>query len=114
MYENFNEFYNDMYINFYNTCKYKELISPTPIPYKIDDFLKMEAQYSNGIAIFKKSSMNTAEKIRLLSIDIYHELTHYYDESVFRHLGYSDEDINVLMLTYSEIHAAYNAMFAFF
>lgn len=117
MYENFNEFYNDIYINFYNTCKYKELISSTPIPHKIDVSLKMEAQYLNGMVIFKKSSINAAEEIRLLSTDIYHELTHYYDESVFRHFGYfgySDEELNVLMLTYSEIHAAYNAMFAFF
>lgn len=114
MYENFNEFYNDMYNNFYNACEHKELISSNPIPYKIDESLKTEAQYSNGEVIFKNSSINTAEEIRLLSTDIYHELTHYYDESVFRHFGYSKEDINVLMLTYSEIHAAYNAMFAFF
>lgn len=114
MYENFNDFYNDTYRNFYNACEHKELISSNPIPYKIDESLKMEAQYLNGEVIFKNSSINTPEEIKLLSTDIYHELTHYYDESVFKHYGYSDENINVLMLTYSEIHAAYNAMFAFF
>lgn len=114
MYENFDEFYNDTYNNFYNACEHKNLISSNPIPYKIDESLKMEALYSNGLVIFKNSSINTAEEIKLLVTDIYHELTHYYDESVFKHFGYSKEDISVLMLTYSEIHAAYNAMFAFF
>ena len=114
MYKNFDEFYNESYMNFYNACEYKELISATPIPYKINKSLKMEAQYIDGTVIFKNSSIDTAEEIRLLTTDIYHELTHYYDESVFKHIGYSDEDINILMLTYSEVHAAYNAMFAFF
>ncbi len=114
MYENFDEFYNDTYNNFYSACEHKELISSNPIPYKIDESLKIEAQYSNGTVIFKNSSINTSEEIRLLSTDIYHELTHYYDKSAFQHFGYSDDDINYLMLTYSEIHAAYNEMFAFF
>lgn len=114
MYENFDKFYNDTYNNFYNACEHKELISSNPIPYKIDKSLKMEAQYSNGLVIFKNSSINTSEEIKSLSTDIYHELTHYYDEFAFKHFGYSDEDINTLMLTYSEIHAAYNAMFVFF
>lgn len=114
MYNNFDDFYNDTYNNFYNACEHKELISSNPIPYKIDESLKMEAQYSNGLVIFKNSSINTSEEIKLLSTDIYHELTHYYDESAFKYFGYSNEEINVLMLTYSEIHAAYNAMFAFF
>lgn len=114
MYENFNEFYSDSYINFYNACGCKEYISSEPIPYKIDNSLKVTAQYLDGIVILKNSSINTSEEIRLLNTDIYHELTHYYDESMFKHIGYSDEDINILMLTYSEIHAAYNAMFSFF
>lgn len=114
MYANFDEFYNDTHNNFYNASEHKELISSNPIPYKIDESLKMEAKYSKGLVIFKNSSINTSEEIRLLSTNIYHELTHYYDESVLRHFGYSKEEINVLMLTYSEIHAAYNAMFAFF
>lgn len=113
MYENFDEFYNDTYSNFYNACKNRELLPTVPIPYKIDTSLKMEAQYLEGTVIFKNSSINTVEEIRLLTTDIYHELTHYYDEVVFKHYGYSNEDINILILTYSEIHAAYNAMFAF-
>ena len=114
MYKHFDDFYNDSYNHFYNACKYKELISATPIPYKIDESLKMEAQYLNETVIIKKSSIDTAEEIRLLTTDIYHELTHYYDESVFKYMGYTDEDINILMLTYSEVHAAYNEMFVFF
>lgn len=114
MYKNFNDFYNEIYINFYNACEYKELMSANPIPYKIDNSLKMEARYSNGIVIFKNSLINTPEEIRLLTTDIYHELTHYYDEIMFKHNGYSDEAINTLMLTYSEVHAAYNGIFAFF
>lgn len=71
----------------------------------------MEAQYLNGTVIFKNSSINTSEEMKLLNTDIYHELTHYYDESVFMHFGYSEEDINTLMLTYSEVHTTYNAMY---
>lgn len=114
MYENFDEFYNDMYSNFYNACIHKELISSSPIPFKIDKSLKMVAQYLNGTIFFKNSSINTIVEMRLLNTDIYHELTHYYDETIFKYNGYCDEDINCLMLTYSEIHAAYNEMFAFF
>lgn len=114
MYNNFEEFYNETYNMFYDTCKYKKHISEKPIPYTIDESLEFNGQYLNGIVIFKNSSIDTPEKIRRLNTDIYHELTHYYDEAIFKHMGYSDEDINILMLTYSEVHAAYNAMFAFF
>lgn len=113
MYNNFDEFYNETYIMFYNICKYREYISKTPISYIINKSLEINGQYINGTITLKNSSIETHEKIRRLFADIYHELTHYYDESVFRHFGYSQEDINVLMLTYSEIHAAYNEMFAF-
>jgi len=114
MYNDFNDLYNESYINFYNACEYKELISDTPIPYEINKSLKMVAQYIDGTVIFENSSINSPEEIRLLNTDIYHELTHYYDELVFRYKGYSDEEIKILMLTYSEVHAAYNAMFVFF
>jgi len=114
MYENFDEFYNESYNDFYSTCKYKELISEKPIPYKINSSLKIAAQYLNGTVILKNSSIDTTEKIRMLCASIYHELTHYYDEIMFKHVGYSDEEIDILMLTYSEVHAAYNEMFAFF
>ncbi|MCM1232627.1 MAG: hypothetical protein NC489_21080 [Ruminococcus flavefaciens] len=114
MYKNFDEFYSEVYSDFYNTCQYKEIISIEPIPHKIDADLGMEAQYKKGIVIFQNSSVDTSEKIRLLMTDIYHELTHYYDELMFQHIGYSNEDIDVLMLTYSEIHAAYNEMFPYF
>lgn len=114
MYENFDKFYNESYINFYNSCNYNELISKDPIPYKFDESLKTAAQYTNSTVILKNSSIDTPEKIRFLTTDINHELTHYYDESMFNHFGYSDENISILMSTYSEVHAAYNAMFAFF
>ncbi len=114
MYNDFNDLYNESYINFYNACEYKELISATPIPYEINKSLKMVAQYIDGTVIFQNSSINSPEEIRLLNTDIYHELTHYYDELVFKYRGYSNEEIKILMLTYSEVHAAYNAMFAFF
>lgn len=114
MYENFDEFYNEAYLNFYNTCKHKELISKKPIPHKVDESLTMVAQYLNGTIILENSSIDTPEKIRRLYSSIYHELTHYYDEAMFNNVGYSDEEIHILMLTYSEIHAAYNEMFAFF
>lgn len=114
MYENFDEFYSESYNNFYSACKHKELISKKPITYKINESLKMAAQYLNGTVILKSSSIDTPEKIRRLCADIYHELTHYYDEIIFKHIGYSDKDINILMLTYSEVHAVYNEMFAFF
>ncbi len=114
MYKNFDEFYNESYNNFYNTCKHKELISKIPVPYKVDESLKMAAQYLNGTVILKTSSIDTPEQIRRLCTDIYHEFTHYYDEIMFNHVGYSNEDIHILMLTYSEVHAAYNEMFAFF
>lgn len=114
MYENFDEFYNESYINFYNSCEHKELMSKDPIPYKIDESLEFSGQYLNGTVILKNSSIDTPETIRLLTSDVYHELTHYYDETMFKYFGYSNEDIDILLLTYSEVHAAYNAMFAFF
>lgn len=114
MYNNFDEFYNETYIMFYNICKHKEYISKNPIPYIINESLEVNGQYLNGTITLRNSAIETPEKIRRSFADIYHELTHYYDETMFKHFGYSDEDINALMLTYSEIHAAYNEMFAFF
>lgn len=114
MYNNFNEFYNETYNNFFNSCDHKELISSNPIPYYINEDSKIEGQYLNGIVTIKNSSIDTDTKIRNLISVLYHEFTHYYDESLFKHFNYSDEDIKVLMLTFSEIHASYNEMFAFF
>lgn len=114
MYDNFDDFYNETYNNFYNTCEFKDLISSNPIPYKFDETIYGVAEYSKGIVTIKNPSINTYGEIRRLCADLYHELTHYYDDTIFHHIGYSQIDIDVLMLTYSEIHAAYNAMFAFF
>lgn len=114
MYNSFDEFYNKSYNLFYNICEHKNCISENPIPYIINEDLEVNGQYLNGTIILKNSSIESPEKMRRLFTDIYHELTHYYDENMFRLNGYSDEDINCLMLTYSEVHAAYNEMFAFF
>lgn len=114
MYNSFDEFYNESYNMFYNTCEHKNYISKNPIPYIINENLEVNGQYLNETIILKNSSIETPEKIRRLFTDIYHELAHYCDEIMFKINGYSDEDINCLMVTYSEVHAAYNEMFAFF
>ena len=112
MYKNFYELYNETYIDFYNTCKYKELISAVPIPYRIDDSLKAVGQHDNGAVILRNPTLGTHDEVRQLTVILYHEFTHYYDEAVFKHLGYPDDDIKNLMLTYSEVHAAYNGFWA--
>lgn len=114
MYENFDDLYNESYHDFYKTCTYKELISSDPIPCKIDNSLKFVGQYNDGAITLRKPSFNTSDEVRELVSSLYHEFTHYYDESVFKYLGYQDDDIETLMLTYSEIHAAYNGIFMFF
>lgn len=113
MYENIDDLYNESYHDFYKTCEYKELISSDPIPCKIDNSLKFVGQYNDGIITLRKPSFNTSDEVRELTSTLYHEFTHYYDESIFKHLGYQDDDIETLMLTYSEIHAAYNGIFMF-
>jgi len=112
MYNNFKDFYDETYNNFYNACNFKDLISSTPIPYEIDKNLKIAGQYLNGKIYIQNSSTDTNNNIKKLVSDLYHEFTHYYDESIFKHLKYSDEDIKILMLTFSEIHASYNGIFA--
>ena len=114
MYNSFEDLYNKTFIDFYNSCKYKELISKKPIPYEIDKNLKSAGRYSEGTVLIKDYSIDTDMQIRNRCSELYHEFTHYYDESVFKNRGYSEEDMQALMLTFSEIHAAYNGMFAFF
>lgn len=114
MYKSFDELYSQSYIDFYNTCQCKDTISASPIPYIIDESLKADGQHDSGTVILKSADTNTPGEARQLASILYHEFTHYYDESMFKRLGYSDEAIKILMLTYSEIHAAYNGMFMFF
>ena len=111
MIENFQNIYNQSYANFYSTCKYKDLISNSPIPYILSKDAKTTGEYNNGMVIIKEDSINSS--INAIKSTLYHEFTHYYDESVFKELKYSEKDIKVLMLTFSEIHASYNSIFAF-
>ena len=112
--DNFDKFYNEIYVQFYNTCKNNNVMSSVPIPYVIDENIREEGHYTEGVITLRESSIETKDEIRKRQSIIYHELTHYYDECVLKTMNYSKNDINIIMLTFSEIHAEYNGTFAFF
>lgn len=110
---NFESFYNDTYNDFYNACEHNNLISNKPIPYNINENLRTAAEYSDGSVNIKKLPLNSKSEEKQLRSTLYHEFTHYYDEELFKHHGYPSDDINILMLTFSEIHASYNGILSF-
>lgn len=106
----FADLYNEAYKNIY--CAYKEdmVIDEEPIPYIIDNNLKIPAKYENDKVFFQTDRV--LNKHTTVST-IYHELTHYYDEKMFKKSGYSSDEIAILGITFSEIHASYNGMLSF-
>lgn len=113
MTKDFNDIYNETYFNFYNMCNQKELISNNPIPYMLKEDAKTIGEYKNDTIIIQNNLASKSD-INIIKSTLCHEFTHYYDENVFKNCGYLEKDIEILMLTFSEIHASYNSIFAFF
>lgn len=109
----FNDFYMNTYNEFYNACKNNSVLSSTPIAYVVDKTMRVSGKHENGILFLKSDNISDKDAQQVTRSTIYHELTHYYDQKMFEKHGYSNEDIRTLMLTFSEIHASYNALLVF-
>ncbi|WP_342759386.1 hypothetical protein [Kineothrix sedimenti] len=109
----FNDFYMNTYKEFYNACKDNSVLSSSPIPCVVDNTMRTGGKHENGTVFLKSDNISDKDAQQVTRSTIYHELTHYYDQKMFEKHGYSNKDINTLMLTFSEIHASYNALLVF-
>ena len=109
--ETFNSFYQSAYCDFCETVDEDSIMPKEPLPYKIDSSIREDARHDNGKIIFRSDKLSNK---RGKYSTIHHELTHYYDRVIFKKEGYKSEDIDVLSLTFSEIHASYVELLSYF
>lgn len=109
--ETFDIFYQRAYYDFCKTVDNDSVMPKEPVPYKIDPSIKEAARHNKGAIIFRSDRLLNE---RGVFSTIHHELTHYYDRSMFEKMGYNLEDIDLLGLTFSEIHASYIELLSYF
>lgn len=109
--ETFNAFYQNAYYDFCRTVDKDSIMPKEPVPYKIDSSIREVARHNNHEIIFRSDKLSNK---RGVFSTIHHELVHYYDRSMFENTGYKQEDIDLLCLTFSEIHASYIELLSYF
>lgn len=109
--ETFNDFYQNTYYDFCKTVDEDSIMPKEPLPYKIDPSIRETARHNNGEIIFRSDKLSNE---RGVFSTIHHELTHYYDKIIFMKKRYDPEDVDVLSLTFSEIHASYVELLSYF
>lgn len=102
--------YLEIYKDFYKYCNTNNVLPEEAIPCISDDSLTSLAQYENSKIRINEDKIDDNQNFVNA---VYHELTHYLDELNFIKQGYSSEEIDTLMLTFSEMHASYNGLMAF-